>query len=227
MADGIGEMIEGIGLGAGSFSMAGMGKPLLIGLLILLFGSLMAVGVYFLIKYIRFNKTIILFQKIGGKVIPTAIDKGMFQRIGSAGDYWMITRKFKKILPRPKILMGKNQYYFFEREDGEWINFSIEDIDMKMKKAEVYYIDEDMRLQRLGIYKNLEARFQKVGFWEKYGAYIVMAITVLILLVCVIILFKSMTEHWDKMGSVANAMTEMARSVDAMATRVGGGVKPA
>jgi len=226
MAGAIGELTGGIGLGGSSFSMSAMAQPLLIGGLILLFGSLMSVGVYFLIKYVRYNKRIILYQKIAGKMTPTAVDKGMFQRVGNAGDYWMITRKFKKILPRPKILMGKNQYYFFEREDGEWINFGLEDIDLKMKEAQVYYIDEDMRLQRLGIYKNLETRFQKQGFWEKYGAYFMMAITVLILLVCVIILFKSMTEHWDKMSEVANAMTNMARAVDSMATRVGGGVVP-
>jgi len=35
-----------------------------------------------------------------------------------------------------------------------------------------------------------------------------------------------MTEHWDKMSEVANAMTNMARAVDSMATRVGGGVVP-
>jgi len=47
MAGAIGELTGGIGLGGSSFSMSAMAQPLLIGGLILLFGSLMSVGVYF------------------------------------------------------------------------------------------------------------------------------------------------------------------------------------
>jgi len=224
MSDAMGEMMTGVGLG--SVSLSGLGKPLFIGLLILTLGSITAIGIYYLIKFLRYNKKIVLFQRVSGQIMPTLTDKGMFQRIGNAGDFWMVTRQFKKVLPRPKIKMGKNTYWYFEREDGEWINFTIQDIDELMKEAKVYYVDEDMRLQRLGIYKNLEARFNKEGFWQKYGSYIMMGILGLIMVISVVILFKAMTEHWDKMGQVSNAMLEMARAVDNMATRVGGGVVP-
>ena len=92
---------------------------------------------------------------------------GQFARIGKAGDYWCKLKKFKKTLPRPRRQVEKNTYWFYEREDGEWVNFTLNDFDDGMKKAGAYFVDEDMRLQRLGIQKNLQERlwiFAKKNF---------------------------------------------------------------
>lgn len=181
---------------------------------------------YWLILKLKYNKKIILFRKVGNKIVPVMIDKGMFERVGTAGDYWCRTKRMKKILPRPVIQMGKNEFWFYEREDGEWINIGLKDFDADMKKAGVYYVDEDMRLQRLGIQKNLRERFQKVTFWQKYGGLIMNVIFVLVMTVCLVVLFREMKGNWAAATSMATAVRDMAQQVENMYRRVGSGAQP-
>ena len=191
-----------------------MGTWLVYFLIAVVIACFLALGVYYLIINLKFNKKVILFCKVAERIIPVAKDKGMVQRIGLACDTGLRTKNFKKILPRPKIEMEKNTYWFYEREDGEWINFSIEDIDKAMKTAKSYYVDEDMRLSRLGIQKNLKDRFDKPGFWEKYGAQIMMVIFFLIVTICLIVIF-------NKINDLVKALPQLARALESLANSIG------
>jgi len=168
-----------------------------------------------------------MFEKVNGKVYQTGFDKAKFERIGVAGDYWARTKKFKKILPKPRISSGKNTYNFYIREDGEWINFGLEDIDCKMHEAKTYYLDEDIRLQRLGIQKNLETRFKKEKFWDKYGNMIVMLIFVIIITICLVVLFQKLILVSTGLKEASSAMTTLANALMGVSSRVGGGLVPA
>jgi hypothetical protein len=184
-------------------------------------------GVWWIIQYYKWNKKVMLFRKVANRTIPVSTDKAMFERVGQSGDYWLKTKSLKKTLPRPKIEMGVNTYWFYEREDGEWINFELSDIDAQMKQAGAYYVDEDMRLQRLGIQKNLQSRFIKESFWQKYGTTIMLVIFCLLVTVCLVVLFQKMTDNWKQAEITATAIEHMATSVDNMARNIGGGVVPA
>lgn len=220
MAD-TGAMLQEAGVSLPSMDMSGVGTWIMIFILAVLGAVLVATLIYFLMMNMRFNKRAILFRKIGNRIIPVAEDKAMFERIGNAGDHWCRTRKLKKYLPRPKIEMGKNTYWFYEREDGEWINFELSDIDDLMRKAGVYFIDEDMRLSRIAISKNLDDRFKKQGFWDKYGNMIVTVVVVLLLTVCLIIVFNKMADLIKMFQSATGTMEHMASAVEMMAKRVG------
>ena len=182
-------------------------------------------GIYLLMNYLKWNKKITLFRRVANRIIPVSHDKAMFERIGQSGDYWLKTQKLKKTLPRPKIEMGVNTFWYFEREDGEWINFELADIDAQMKKAGAYYVDEDMRLQRLGIQKNLSARLIKETFWQKYGTTIMLIIFVMIVTICLVVLFQKMQGNWTAATSSAQAIEHMAAAVEQMAKNIGGGLK--
>jgi len=153
----------------------------------------------------KFNKIIRLHKKINGTVVLDKCYKASITRVGNAGDVWFVV-KGGKILPRPKLEYMKNVYNYYEREDGEWINFNIQDIDVKMKLAKVFYLDEDMRLHRLGIQKNLESRLQKEGFWKTWGGIIGMAVFVLIITVCLIVLFNKLSLLADGLGRVGDTL---------------------
>ena len=187
----------------------------------IILGIILAFVTVLVINYLKYNKKIVLFRRIGNEIVPCLRDKAMFARIGNAGDYWCQLKKFKKILPRPRIQMEKNTYWYYERDDGEWINFSLEDLDQAMKKASIHYVDEDMRLQRLGIQKNLRDRFQKVTFWQRYGGMIVSIVYILVVTICFVILFKSMEDAWTRAGDMAASVREMA--IELRNIRTGGG----
>lgn len=198
---------------------------IIIGGIFIFAGFLGFLTYYFWIKF-RYNKKIIVFKKVGTEIIPVMEDKGWLTRVGGAGDTWMKTKSSKKTLPRPKIQMRKNEYWYYEREDGEWINFNLKDFDLEMKKAGISYVDEDMRLQRLGIQKNLEARFQQVSFWQKYGGMIMSLIFILVITVCFVILFKEMKDNWTVGKEMASAVKDMAEQVRNMRVSVGSGIQP-
>lgn len=227
-------MAEG-GVVGGLFQQAGISLPNMAGIgsfAIILIGGLLVAGmcifafVFFMNKK-KWNRKVKLFRKVANRIIPIGDDKAKFERVGQGGDFWLQTQKLKKTLPRPKIEMDKNTYWYYEREDGEWINFELSDIDEQMKKAGAYYVDEDMRLQRLGIQKNLQTRLMKETFWQKYGTTIMLIMFVLIVTICLVVLFQKMTDNWRVATTTAQAIEHMANSVSEMSKRIGGGVVPA
>lgn len=195
-------------------SMAGAQSVAMYGGIALVLAICLFAVFYWYLTTRTFNQNIKLFKKINGSIIPVWSEKAKFARIGRAGDQWCVTQKLKKYLPKPKIAAGRNTYWFYEREDGEWFNFSIEDIDVKMREAKVHYIDEDMRLQRLGIYKNLEQRYEKKGFWERYGSFIVTVVVIILFFTFQMISLQHMGKVSDKFSestqTLTNAMDKIA-----------------
>ena len=222
----IGEALGTAGVTLPQVSMSGVSSAVAIFLGALMFTGLLGLGTWYFYNELRFKQRVILFKKVGKSILPVFKDKAILERLGSAGDTWFRLKKCKKILPRPTIQMGKNLYWFYEREDGEWINIGMSDIDEKMREAHVYYVDEDMRLQRLGIQKNLQERLQKLNFWQKYGTMIMNLIFLMVIMIVLIVLFNKMEGLWGQMTSTAEAIEHMAESVTNMATRQGSGVVP-
>lgn len=183
-------------------------------------------AVFLIILHLMYNKRIIHFKIVNGRMQKVGEYKGMFQRVGLAGDYWVRTRKLKKILPRPRLEFANNEYWYFEREDGEFINFLIKDMDLVMKEAGVHYIEEDMRLNRIAIQKNLEKRFDKGSFWQKYGHVIMYAFTFIILTVCLIVIFNRISDVSDSLAASHAAIRDAAQILGDIFTRTQSGLIP-
>ena len=155
------------------------------------------------------------------------IDKGRLMAFGMAGDRLLNLKKSKKFLPPPQIQMGKNIYWFYEREDSEFINFSLADLDEIQKKAGAYYVDTDMRMQRLGIEKNLRERMERKGFFEKYGSTIAGAIFVIMVTVALVVLFSKLKDVASAIDTLASSVSGMANAVEQFYTTRTGGESPA
>ena len=151
------------------------------------------------------------------------VDRGKYMAFGMAGDKLMKLKKLKKFIAPPQIQSGKNLYFLYEREDNELINFSMTDIDTEQKKAGAYYVDTDMRMQRLGIEKNLRERLQKVGFFEKYGQTIAGVIFVIMVTVSLVVLFSKLKDVTVALDGMAGSVSAMANAIELFyEARVGG-----
>lgn len=131
------------------------------------------------------------------------VDKAKKVRMGRVGDNLFFLLKNKKYIPPPELQAGVNKYLFWEREDGELINIKPTNLDEKMREIGVKFIHSDMRMQRLGIEKNLQFRLQKESFWEKYGNQIMNVIFYVLMMVILIVLFTQVGKLGDKLGSIA------------------------
>jgi len=173
-------------------------------IIILIFGVIVAGIIYYFLMKNIFNKKIIIFEKVSGRYEPVGKDKAAEIKVGIGGDTIFKTKKLKKYLPRPRIRMGQNSYWFAIREDGEWINIGIEDIDQKMKAAKVHYLHEDMRYSRASLQKLLKDNYQKKTFLEKYGG--VMAYSGLIIITALGV--------WLVADKMLDIVTQVAGQID-------------
>jgi hypothetical protein len=97
--------------------------------------------------------------------------------------------------------MGKNTYWFAIGQDGYWYNVVLGDVDAKMGLLDIEPIDRDMRYMHVAIRKNIQERYRKIGFMEKYGQILTIGIFTLIMIIGVYFLL-------DKMGAIATQLVE-------------------
>jgi len=138
-------------------------------LIALIFIGLIGVVTYLIIRWMKFNKKIIIFERIDGQFKPTRRDKAMEMKFSVIGDTIFYLRRHKKYLPTPIFQTGKRIYWYWIRDDGEWINFRPGDFDKDARRLGAKFLDKEMRFARTQVYKGLKERYDKPGFWKQYG----------------------------------------------------------
>ncbi|MCK5293890.1 MAG: hypothetical protein KAJ49_04510 [Arcobacteraceae bacterium] len=216
-----GNILEGMGISG--FNFGALGTILIWVVAIILIGGVLAVVIIWFINRRSYTQEVWIFGRVAGVPMRKFVDRGKYMAFGMAGDKLMKLKKLKKFIAPPQIQSGKNLYFLYEREDNELINFSMTDIDTEQKKAGAYYVDTDMRMQRLGIEKNLRERLQKVGFFEKYGQTIAGVIFVIMVTVSLVVLFSKLKDVTVALDGMAGSVSAMANAIELFyEARVGG-----
>lgn len=183
------------------FNIGTIGFALLIFFLAIFVVLMIGGGLFYWMQRKRLKWTIPLYKKIGSRVIRVATYKAMDYSISRAGDKLWYVPKVKKYIGVGSLQSGANEYSFFEREDGEWINFEIPDIDEQMKTAGVKYLQQDMRSQRIAISNILDQRFaNKQTWWDKYGNLVTYTIFYLVVAISMVVIFYQWSDIADKIG---------------------------
>lgn len=157
------------------------------------------IGGFLLYRYMKFNKKVIIFEKINNKFEPAKRDKAMLMKYGTGGDQLFYLRKLKKYLPVPEIQTGRNIYWFFLREDGELINFGPGDFDEQSRSLGAKFLDKEMRYARVSLQSHWKERYEKPKFWEKYAGVIMNIIAITLILV---FLFLVVQEYVGALGTL-------------------------
>ena len=175
---------------------------------------------FLFIKRRHYNNKIMVFQKVGGGIQRVRIDKARVMKLGDAGDTVFYTLKTKKYLPTPQIQTGNREFWFYIREDGEWINFGLGDIDEIMRKAGAMFLDKEMRYARTSLQKGLRERYQKPNFFQQYGVLIMNLSYILVIAISLWLLFDKFIET----ANVLKQTMELTRDVLAETKAVVGGL---
>ena len=202
----------------GMFSFSGtaglIGTIFLILLITLIFFGGLCGGIIYYIYTRTWTEKAEIYKAIGGKLVRVRIDKAKYRRLGRVGDsVFFIGGKTKRHVGNPTEMIASHTWMFFERKDKELINFGLNDLDAVLKRAGVHFLMEDVRMQRLGIEKNLGDAFKKQSFWDKHGATIMNAIYILIVTISLIVLFSKLVDVSSALEKTANAITEMADAI--------------
>ena len=187
---------------------------------VLIIAIIFLVGVGFvtflIVRKRKFNKKIVIWEKIDGQFKPTGKDRAMEIKWSTAGDtiFYLMNRKIYK--PRPTIQTGPNTFWYFIREDGEWINFGPGDFDEDSRKLHARFLDKEMRYARTQIQKGLRERYEKPNFWTKYGT-VIMSVTFIVLIgMMTWLLF----DKWVKLASETTHAIEVGGQVMEQAKNV-------
>jgi len=181
-------------------------------------------GLFLFLQRKQLRHIIPLYRMVGARPIKVGTYKAKDFAISMAGDKLWYIPKIKKYLPCGTIQTAPNEYPHFEREDGEWINFGLGDIDQQMKLAGVKYINQDMRSQRIAISEMLESRFKdKKTWWDKYGAMVTQVIFYIIVMVALVVVFY----QWGGIIEGTNALFDKIVAYENMKCPNANGVVPA
>lgn len=190
----------------------------------IIFISFLILGMIGFLVFLQINKKkwwirVPLYKKIGNVPTRLGVLKGKVVPMGRAGDYlWFVKGAgIKKWLPPAEMQSAKNEYPHYIREDGEWVNFVMSDIDAIQKQANVKYVKTDMRLQRLATDKLLEQRHLKRSFLEKWGAVIGFAIFFLVIAVSLVVFFSQFSKVIDQVSTImdkADTILEKAAKIE-------------
>lgn len=158
-----------------------------------------AIAIYLFLTNKQYNRKIILFENISGQGYQLVKrDRARLVKVGDGGEEILFLKKSKVYRTAYGKKMGKNTYWFAKGQDGYWYNIVLGDLDAKMGMLDIEPIDRDMRYMHVAIRKNIQERYRKANFMEKYGTIMMNGLFLIIMLVGIGVLFS-------KMGKVAEA----------------------
>lgn len=165
--------------------------------------------IFFVFRALKFNKKILIFEKINGVFQPVRRDRCAEVKLSTSGDTIFYCLRHKKYLPNPSIQTGRRVFWYFIREDGEWINFGLADLDEASRQVGARFLEKEMRYARTQIQKGLKERYDKPGFWQQYGVLVMNIVWIAMIGVMTFLLF----DKWIDLASTTNAGVEIGGRV--------------
>jgi len=178
-------------------------------ILLIVILTTLGIVIFFVIRAMKFNKRIVIFEEINGIFQPTRKDRAGEIKFSTAGDTIFYALRHKKYLPNPSIQTGRRTYWYFIRSDDEWINFGLENLNELSRKAGAKFLDKEMRYARTQIQKGLKERYDKPTFWSQYGMMIMNMAWIAMIGIFTWLLF----DKWLDLASTTNSGVATAGTV--------------
>jgi hypothetical protein len=212
---------------------SGIGLGVSVILFIVFLAIVGGIGMFLIYNWKIYNKRIVVFENISGQGFqPTYKDKARLIRLGDGGEEILYLKNKKVYRTAYGKKMGKNTYWFAIGQDGYWYNVVLGDIDAKMGMLDIEPIDRDMRYMHVAIRKNIQDRYRKQSFMEKYGTIMMSGLFMVIMIIGIWFLLSKIGE----ISSASAAAVEASARVNDASQRIltsldniigGSGIKPA
>lgn len=152
-------------------------------LIIFLIVLVIGVALAFVLFYRTYSRKVILFENLAGQGFqPVLKDRARIVKIGEGGEELLKLWKAKVFRTAYGRKMGKRTYWFAVGQDGYWYNIILGDLDAKMGMLDIEPIDRDMRYMHVAIRKNIQERYRKLNFMEKYGIHLMLFVFLIVLI---------------------------------------------
>lgn len=183
MVDAIDSAFGELGEVMPNFNLTGAGLWLDLTLLIIGIIVLAIIGgviTFFVYRSLKFNKKIIVFEKINSRWTPVKKDRACEIKLGKHGDTVFYLSKHRRPIPKPNYQTGIRTYWL-ARIGDELLNFDIEDIDERARIMKVKIPQEELALERIAIHESFDKRYEdKLEWFKKHLGTILSIMLVLI-----------------------------------------------
>ena len=159
----------------------GFGSVILWFIIAILFLVGFGIGVFFFIRWLKFNKTVVILEDVQGSddLEPVGKDKAMLVKVAKSGMEVLYLKKRKVYKGAYGKRMGKNMYYFAIGPDGYWYNVTLGSLEKGMNKIGIRPTPVNMRYQNEALQEIIKQRYNQESWLTKYGG--VIAFVVLIM----------------------------------------------
>lgn len=138
-----------------------------------------------IIVYITYNKKIYcekiqIFEEINGQPVPTKQHLAREVNIPNTS-IKVFQLKNKMYLPRPTIQTGKSNWIFWIRDDGEWMNVGMDNLNKTLTRLGFKYNHVDMRYANASLKELIKSNYGENDWLKKYGVYLALGILVVLM----------------------------------------------
>jgi len=191
-----------------------IGNALLILAIVTVIFGLIGWLIYWRITSRQYKYKIPLYKSINGTNFLQGMYFAKIIPISKSGDSLWFVKGLKKFLAPATLTSAPNTFPHEEREDGEWINFSIDSVNDQQKKAGVKFIQQDMRTQRVATGQILEQRLINKGFWDKYKDMVIHLIFYIVVTLMLIVIFWQWSDIVTQIGGLVSKLESVAKTFD-------------
>lgn len=175
--DFLNQMGVNIGTDSGAISFSFVGDIIIFLILCIIAGG----GTYYYLNKRSFNKTIVKFREINGVTRRVGIERAREVVLPNTSVRAFELKSSKFFIPRPSKETSENEFWFFIREDGEWVNVGLGNLNQKLKELGIKYDHTDTRMANAALKKLVDASYKKTNWLKEWAPYIGYAVIIIML----------------------------------------------
>ncbi len=138
----------------------------------LVVAALIGVATFIYASKKSYNKSIIKYREIDGITRKTGTERAKEIVLPGTSVRAFYLKSSGFFIPRPSIETGINEYWYFVRKDGEWMNIGIENVNEKLKELGLHFDHTDMRMANAALKRLVDKSYKKINWLKEYAPYI-------------------------------------------------------
>lgn len=159
-----------------------------------------------------YNKKIHIFEEINGQFIPSSEDTACEINIPGTSLKVFYLKKRNLYLARGTKQMGHNHYWYGIRSNGEWVNFTITNLNKELEEAGLDYDHIDMKYANTQLKRLMASQFKKKEkWWEKYQKELTLVIFILLMTFAIWFLLSKVEDIANQLGPLVDGLKESNR----------------
>lgn len=187
---------------------------------------------YWYLQRKTYNKTIVKFREVNGITRRIGVEKAKEITLPNTSVRAYYLRKSQFYIPRPSIESAENEYWMFVRNDGEWVNVGLTNLNEELLKFGLKYDHTDMRMANAALKKLVDRSYKKSNWIKEWAPYIGFSVVIILVAISGYLVIgeaakvnSATATNVVTLGEILKSMNEILSNVNNIGSS--SGVKPA